>query len=418
MTFTKRTTCRISGEPLTELFSLGKLYVSDFLLPEDISNTEDKVELTLCLAPKSELIQLNCTADLDKMYARRYWYRSGTNNSMTNELHDIVNSVLQIMPLEQGDYWLDIGCNDGTLFKFIPEQVKKIGFDPCKENCLEARSQDAIIVNDYFNAKTFGKVASKKAKIITSIAMMYDLEDPHKFIDDIHEILDIDGIWVIQVSYLPLMLHQLAFDNICHEHLEYYTLKVLKRLLESHDFEIMDFRINDTNGGSCRLYVQHKTCNHKKFSTAPFRDVAKFRIDAALIHENTLHLSEENTYIEFFKKIQQLRQQTLGFINDIRSKGKTVWGYGASTKGNTLLQYFGMNKEHIGAIAERQAAKWGRKTIGSEIPIKSETEFRETAPDYLLILPWHFVNEFRQREHDYLMKGGKFILPCPQFEII
>jgi hypothetical protein len=246
--------------------------------------------------------------------------------------------------------------------------------------------------------------------------MMYDLEDPHKFIEDVNDCLDDDGVWVIQVSYLPLMLCQLAFDNICHEHLEYYSLRVLSNLLEQHDLQIVDFRVNDTNGGSCRLYVQKKP--FIDFGTAPFRDVAKFRIDSALCCEEKLELTNPKTYYDFYEKINTLKKQTVDFIKDIKSKGKSVWGYGASTKGNTLLQYFGLNCDFIDAIAERQPVKYGLKTVGTHIPIKSEKEMRVANPDYMLILPWHFIDEFVKREKNYLRNGGKFIVPCPTFEVI
>ena len=415
----KRTTCRISGEPLEELFSLGSLYVSDFLEQGVSSSSEDKVDLTLCLAPKSELVQLNCTADLDRMYSGRYWYCSGTNDSMVTELKGIVRSITNLVELEKGDVWLDIGCNDGTLLKEVPDGMIKVGFDPSKTNYLQAKSiDDAIIINDYFNTSAFSENCNKRAKVITSIAMMYDLEDPHQFVEEVQNSLEDDGIWIVQLSYLPLMLCQLAFDNICHEHLEYYSLRVLKNLLDEHDFEIVDFSTNDTNGGSCRLYIQKSCCNHKNFGTAPFRDVAKFRLDSALAYEEVMGLANHDTYVEFFKKIESLKHQTMNFLESAKSKGKKIWGYGASTKGNTLLQYFGIDYRLVDAIAERQPTKYGLRTTGTEIPIKSESDFRKARPDYCLVLPWHFINEFKNREKKYLDQGGKFIVPCPTFEII
>ena len=211
-------TCRISGEPLVPLFSLGNIYVSDFI-PKDAEARSQNVPLELALAPKSGLVQLVHTASFDEMY-KVYWYKSATNESMVEELKQIATSVSRLMKLAAGDIWIDIGCNDGTLLSFLPKEATRIGYDP---NDYKAVSEQhaSLIVNDYFNAKAFraSPYGEKKAKVITSIAMFYDLEDPHAFVQDVYDVLDDDGLWVLQMSYLPLMLEQLAFDNICHEHL-------------------------------------------------------------------------------------------------------------------------------------------------------------------------------------------------------
>jgi len=411
-----RTTCRISGEPLTELFSLGSLYVSDFLKSNEKPNPENKVPLTLCLAPKSGLVQLSDTADFDLMY-KRYWYHSGTNQSMTTELKEIAE-VTNRLYRGNGRIWLDIGCNDGTLFKFVDKNNWiRFGIDPVQDNIERALEYCEIALPGYFNRQTYYHWHDEPASIITSIAMFYDLEDPHAFISDIYDVLADDGIWVIQISYLPLMLKQLAFDNICHEHLEYYSLTVLEELLRGHGFKILDFQLNDTNGGSCRVFAQKSKCDHRNFGTAPYRDVAEMRVQFALEYEKGLNLKDPQTYLNFFSRAEKLKEEIVNFIKTQRSQGKRIWAYGASTKGNTLLQYFGLGVD-VEGISERQEIKFGLKTVGTNIPIYSDSEMREANPDYVLVLPWHFINEFRQREAAYLSKGGKFIVPCPKFEII
>lgn len=410
-------TCRISGEPLVSLFTLGELDVSDFL-PKDENPHFDKVELKLCLAPKSGLVQLAHTTPADVMY-RKYWYKSGTNLTMTRELEDIANLVHKIVRWKKGDVLIDIGCNDGTLLKFVNKDLIRIGFDP---NDYKAESEQFadLIVNDYFTLRAYKKTpyASKKAKIITSIAMFYDLEHPHKFVDDVKKILDKNGLWVIQMSYLPLMLQQLAFDNICHEHIKYYSLTTLNKLLEAHDMKVVDCHVNDVNGGSFRIFVRHRNADETTFATAPYRDVAEYRVKSILAYEKTLNLTKTTTYKNFYKKVLELKNKTVAFIKKEKKKGKTIWGYGASTKGNTLLQWFGLDNTLIDGIAERSPAKYGLKTIGTNIPIYSEDDMRKAKPDYLLVLPWHFISEFKEREKPFLDQGGKFIVPCPRFEII
>lgn len=413
----RRTTCRISGEPLVPLFSLGELYISDFL-PKDAEPRSGKVPLEMCLAPKSGLVQLAHTAPSDDMY-RTYWYRSGTNESMVEELRQIATGVTKAMRVGTGDLWIDIGCNDGTLLSFVPKDVTRIGYDPNDYKELSEKHAD-LIVNDYFNAAAFRKspYAGRKAKVITSIAMFYDLEDPHSFVQDVYDILDDDGLWVIQMSYLPLMLEQLAFDNICHEHLEYYSLAALKYLLDGHDFEIADCQLNDVNGGSFRVYARKKTATPAAFASAPYRDVARYRVESVLEYEKSLRLSDPETYADFFTKISDLRDQTLAFIKEEKAKGKKIWAYGASTKGNTLLQWWGIDASLIDGIAERSPEKFGLKTVGTNIPIMSEDEMRAAKPDYALVLPWHFIDSFVKREQEFLKGGGAFIVPCPRFEVI
>ncbi len=415
---TPRTTCRISGEPLVELFTLGELHMSGFI-DQDASPHTDPVELKMMLAPESGLVQLAHTADFDEMY-REYWYRSGTNATMRRELKDIAERAQHLTRIQNEDVWLDIGCNDGTLLSNVDPSITRIGFDPALNTFLEEESKkhaDHIVV-DYFNAPNFHERIQKKAKVVTSIAMFYDLEDPHAFVNDIDAVLDTDGLWIIQMSYLPLMLEQLAFDNICHEHLEYYSLESLIYLLDQHNFTVVDCELNDVNGGSFRIYIQKKDASPTSFGTAPYRDVARMRINGILAHEASMDLKNPKTYHAFFEKIKNLKDETIAFIKKAKAEGKKVWGYGASTKGNTLLQWYGLTNEHIDGIAERSEMKYGKKTVGSNIPIYSEDHARNEKPDYMLVLPWHFIHEFRTRESDYLKGGGAFIVPCPRFEII
>ncbi len=414
-----RTTCRISGERLTPLFTLGKLYISGFI-PKKKQPSGERVELKMMLAPKSGLVQLAHTAPSDDMY-REYWYRSGTNETMTRELESIALSTSKLMRLKSKDVFVDIGCNDGTLLSFLGVDLIRVGFDPAKNKYIDhSRKHANHIVNNYFTCQNFkdSPYGHLKAKVVTSIAMFYDLEHPDNFVDDVYQILDDDGLWVIQMSYLPLMLNQLAFDNICHEHLEYYSLTSLKYLLDRHNFTIVDCQLNDVNGGSFRIYIRKNTANPSTFATAPYRDVAQFRVNSVLAYEKSLKLTSPKTYADYFKKIEKLKHDTLSFIKQERAKGKKIWAYGASTKGNTLLQWFGLNEKHIDGIAERSPAKFGLKTVGSNIPIFSEEEMRKAKPDYLLVLPWHFIDEFVKREQEFLSGGGKFIVPCPRFEII
>jgi len=403
---------------LIELFSLGDLYVSDFLSKDDI-NERKKYDITLMLDKESGLLRLKNIPPKDMMWGK-YWYRSGINTTMRNELKGIVDSVLTTIPYQQNDVFLDIASNDGQLLSNVPDTFYRVGIDPAEDSFkIEAEKVSDLIIQDYFGAAVYKKYLNeRKAKFITIIAMFYDIENPLQFLDEVQEIMDDEGILVLQLSYTPLMLQQLAYDNLCHEHVYYYTLTSLKKLLNQKQLNVVDVELNDVNGGSFRAYIRKTNAEPKNFKTAQYRDVANFRIESLLAYEESLQLNNPQTYINFYDKICWLKKETVDFILQEKAKGKTIFGYGASTKGNTLLQWYGLNNTHIDAIAERSEYKYGYRTIGSNIPICSEEDMRKAKPDYLLILPWHFVNEFKERESDYLKNGGKFIIPCPKFEII
>lgn len=406
---------------MRKILTLGSHYISDFIKKDDIDYSDrKKYSLDVFLDEKIGAARLNEIAPSDSMWGQ-YWYRSGINATMTKELGNIVNEIISRVKSNQGDIWLDIACNDGTLLKQIPKDFIKLGIDPCdnsfyQESCKVANS----VVQDYFNYDAYQRTGygDKKAKIITTIAMFYDLDDANPFIEDINKVLDDNGVWVIQLSYTPLMLQQLAFDNICHEHIYYHSLNSIKNLISPHNLKIVDASLNDVNGGSIRIYMQKNIAKELSFATGPLRDVCNFRVQSLLEYENNkFDISKSEVWEEFNKNINKLKQQTVDFIKQEKAKGKVICGYGASTKGNTLLQWFGLDNTLIDAIAERSPYKFGLKTIGTDIPIKSEEEVRAMKPDYMLVLPWHFISEFIQREDEFLSNGGKFIIPCPKFEI-
>jgi hypothetical protein len=404
---------------MEELFTLGNLYVSDFLKKDEEPRT-NPIELKMMLEKETGLVRLEKTAPTENMYGK-YWYRSGINNTMKKELKSIVESILEVKTLKENDLWIDIACNDGTLLSYLPENLLRVGIDPADDSYrTESEKHANLIIQDYFTAKSFreSKFGNIKAKVITTIAMFYDLDEPKKFVEDVMEILDDDGLWVLQLSYTPLMIEQLAFDNICHEHIYYYSLFNIQKMFREVGMEIIDTQLNDVNGGSFRIYCMKEKSDKSKFGTQPYRDVCRYRVNSTIEYEKTLNIDNPEIWMDFFERINDLKEKTVSFIKSEKEKGKKIWGYGASTKGNTLLQYFGLDETLIDGIAERSIYKFGHKTIGTNIPIYSEDEMRKSNPDYLLVLPWHFINEFIERESDFLKKGGKFIVPCPKFEII
>ena len=419
MKLKSRDSCRICGSKnLTSILNLGEQYFANYSpKSNDVVPFEEKIPLELVRCDKSidpkscGLVQLRHTTPPNLMYDR-YFYRSGINQTMTNNLNEIAKQAISKIKLNPNDIVIDIGCNDGTLLQNYKElPIRSVGFDPAKNMVQFSKQTGATIITEFFSAEEFIKnYGSEKAKIITSIAMFYDLEDPNQFVDDISKILHPDGIWILELSYLPLMLSQNAFDTIVHEHLEYYHLDALEFLLSKFNLKVVDIQLNDINGGSFRVVVQHKEkpINHK----------SREYITELQEKEKNLNLSGNQPFDDFITKINNEKDKLVTFIKNEVSAGKTVHGYGASTKGNTLLQFYNLDKKFIQFIADRNPDKWGRRTIGTDISIISEEESHSMNPDYFLILPWHFINEFKEREKSYLKNGGKLLVPLPEFKII
>ena len=413
---------------MKSVFSLGEMYVSDFIRDDDDYEGRKKYDLTMVIDESNGAARLTCQPPHDMMWGK-YWYRSGINETMTRHLKEVVYDCKKMLKFDDGDVWLDIACNDGTLLNFVNDpsadpsnkntNIITIGIDPADDTYFnESKEKADFVVQDYFSKQAYESVCDKKAKIVTTIAMFYDLDDPTQFISDVHDILEDDGIWVVQMSYTPLMIKQMAFDNICHEHVYYYSIENIKRLFESHGMKVFNCTLNDANGGSFRIYLHKDVCDVTKIANKQSRDIFEFNVKSILEHEKTLNLSDADTWNKFYEATENLKNKTVAFLERCRDENKIVCGYGASTKGNTLLQYFGIDNSLVHSIAERNPQKFGLKTIGTNIPITSEEEVRRVNPDYMIVLPWHFISEFVERESDYLDNGGKFIVPCPEFKII
>jgi NDP-4-keto-2,6-dideoxyhexose 3-C-methyltransferase len=357
------------------------------------------------------LLQLKHSSEPEQMYVGGYGYLSGMNQTMTAHLKDVVEKIENLVKLNPGDLVIDIGSNDGTLLKsYTKNNIIKIGIDPGGKQYQQYYPTDITLITDFFPTSVLQKLyPDQKAKVITSIAMFYDLEHPMEFVKNIKEHLHTNGIWVLEQSYLPSMLESNAFDTICHEHLEYYALKQIEWMLNKNDLKIINVETNLINGGSFKIYIAH---------SGAIYPVEKDNINNMRVYETSLNLDTLTPYKEFKNRVNQIKINLITFLKHEKEQGKLIYAYGASTKGNILLNYFKLDNSIITAAAEKNEKKWGCMTPGTHIPIISEGSARTAIPDYFLILPWHFKNEFIQRELKYLKEGGKFIFPLPSFVII
>jgi len=409
--------CRICGnQNLMPILNLGIQTLSG-RFPSNSEPNPPKAPLELVKCDNTEkteacgLLQLKHSVSPEEMYSHKYGYMSGINNTMKQHLKGIVDHVQKIVNLQKGDVVLDIGSNDATLLKYYTKpDLKKVGIDPTGKQFLKYYTDDIELVSDYFSLSNYSSVCpDKKAKVITSISILYDLDKPMKFVEDIKKILHPEGIWITEQSYMPTMLKMNSFDTICHEHLEYYSLKQIDWMLSKNGLRILDVEFNDINGGSFRIYSCHKNSSFKSNLT---------KINQIHSEEEKLKIDSEKPYKEFNNRVLHLRDELRNFLTAEKAKGKTIYVYGASTKGNVLLQFYNIDNNLITAAADRNPEKWGLQTPDTKIPIISEDEARKAKPDYFLVLPWHFRQEFVEREAKFLASGGKFIFPLPEIETI
>lgn len=401
--------CRLSGsENLIPVLHLGQQELTGVFPRPGEEVTKGPLELVWC--PDSGLLQLGHSFDPGEMYGENYGYRSGLNASMVRHLTQKIHNLERLADLKPGDTVLDIGSNDCTSLKaYTTAGLNRIGIDPTGAKFREYYPDDVKLVPDFFSAANFRKLSDKQATIVTSIAMFYDLDDPIAFTRDVASVLAPDGLWHFEQSYMPAMLRTTSYDTICHEHLEYYSLDAVRKILDAADLKVVDVQMNAINGGSFAVTAARKT------STRPANDTV---IEWLLGQEERMGMGTVRPFREFEDRVFRHRADLMRLLKGLAADGKTVLGYGASTKGNVTLQFCGVTAAEIPAIAEVNPEKFGRVTPGARIPIISEAEARAMKPDYFLVLPWHFKEGILQREQEYIANGGKFIFPFPEIEII
>ena len=408
--------CRICGNPyLVPILNLGEQALTGVFPAVGEVVERGPLEIVKCFGKNGEdvcgLVQLKHDYEMEKLYGDNYGYRSGLNKSMIEHLKGIVSRIEDRISLSDGDLVVDIASNDGTLLSsYQNKRLELLGVDPTSAKFASYYPEHIKYIPEFFSAAVVKNMyGDKKAKVVTSIAMFYDLPDPLKIMKEIDEILDPEGVWVVEQSYMPAMIDNTSYDTICHEHLEYYALKQFWWMARAVGLKIVDIEFNDTNGASFCLTLAKKSSSHNE---------AVDKIKDALAVEETRGFNDVGVYEVFNKRAVQHREDLLSLLKKIKAENKKVFGYGASTKGNVILQYCGLTVEDIPYISEVNEYKFGRCTPGTAILIISEKEALGMRPDYYLVLPWHFKKGIIEREKEYLASGGKFIFPLPNIEIV
>ncbi len=412
-----RKTCRVChSTALTKVIDLGEQYLQGSFVKEGRQSPPLRrvpTSLVRCNPMLDEkacgLLQMEYTIPPAVLYSV-YWYRSGTNATMRNHLAGIANEATELLGKKSGRV-LDIGCNDGTLLAAFPKGFTKFGIDP--SDLAREVPADIKVVHDLFPSEELGAVLKGElCDVVTSIAMFYDLEDPIGFANSVKQILAPDGLWGIEMSYMPTMLEMNSYDTICHEHLEYYSLAVLEYILRQAGMRIVNATLNGINGGSIRIWATH--ANHHGYRKDEFtRNIRTLRQK-----EFDLQLDTDRPYLQFQERVNVMGEQLSSMLKKLRRDGKRIHVYGASTKGNTILQWCGIDARLVDVCAERNPDKYGARTLGTDIPIVSEDESRAAKPDYYLVLPWHFRDEFVQREKATIASGVGMIFPLPEIEVV
>lgn len=403
--------CRVGGTShLISVLNLGMQSLTG-VFPKSPDEPVGEGPLELVWAPASGLLQLRHSFQPSEMYGDNYGYRSGLNQSMVDHLANKVRQLERQVSPRAGDTVLDIGSNDATLLKaYSVEGLTRVGIDPTGAKFADYYPADVKLVPDFFSARAYRSATQKPAKIVTSIAMFYDLDQPIDFSREVASVLADDGIWHFEQSYMPSMLRLNSYDTICHEHLEYYSLRVVEKILAAAELKIVDVTMNNVNGGSFAVTAAKRQNRSVRANQAV--------IDWMLGQEDRMGLGTPKPFRDFEERVFRHREDLTRLVRSLTGDGKKVLGYGASTKGNVVLQFCGFGPTDIPAIAEVNTDKFGRVTPGTHIPIISEQEAKAMAPDYFLVLPWHFKDGILRREKDYLAAGGKFIFPFPEIEIV
>ena len=404
--------CRCcGGDGLIRVVDLGEQHLTG-VFPRTPAESISRGPLRLVWCDSCNLVQLDHSYDAGEMYGDNYGYRSGLNKSMVEHLTNKCHALERVAGLKPGDLVIDIGSNDGTLLKsYRTPGIRKVGVDPTAGKFRHHYEGDAELVVDFFSrdrvVSALGSAA--RATLVTSIAMFYDLESPRSFIAGIRDTLADDGLWHFEQSYMPSMLRLNSYDTICHEHLEFYSFTVVRKMLAAEGMKVVDVWMNAVNGGSFAITAARRQSRHPEATAI-----------AAWIMQRESHLGLGNpgVYRDFERRIWEHRQELRSLIRSLTGSGKRVIGCGASTKGNVILQFCGLAAEDILAISDVNEDKWGRFTPGTAIPIVSEADARAMKPDYMLVLPWHFKDGIVQRERDFLERGGRLIFPLPEIEIV
>ena len=398
--------CRnCNSKKLSVLFSLGKIsFTGKFSKKEQ---EIPKAELKLVMCNNCKLVQLGNKFNLKYLYGPDYGYRSGINQTMINHLKQIVINVSKKVKLKKNDLVLDVASNDATLLNFYPRKVKTFGIDPLIKKYIKEYKKINFKISDFFSLNKIRKKTKKKFKIITALSVFYDLEKPNLFLSEIKKLLDHNGLFILEFADLASILKNKMFDTICHEHLEYYSSTVLLNMCKKNDLKVIKILSNDINGSSKQFFISHKQSSYK---------VNKKSIERILKEEIKMKLNSKKTMIVFFKKIKKIKIKLVNYLKKIKMSNKIIHGYGASTKGNVLLQYFGIDKNLLDFVAERNPNKFNLYTPGTKIKIISEKQSRQKKPNYYLVLPWHFKKEILRRERKFLKNGVKFIFPLPNIK--
>jgi SAM-dependent methyltransferase len=404
--------CRSCGyDGLQLILSLGRTPLANALLTEaNLHEPEATYPLELAFCPNCALVQITETVPPEILFSN-YFYFSSFSDTFLQHASELSNRLIQERKLGKDSLVIEVASNDGYLLQYYHQRgIPVLGIEPAANVAKVAVEKYGVrTLVEFFGEAVARKLREQgqQADVIHANNVLAHVADLNGFVEGIHLLLKDDGVALIEAPYVKDLIDHVEFDTIYHEHLCYYSLTTLERLFQRHGLTTQDVKRIPLHGGSLQITVaQAGQAQPSPAVTALLQEESGWGVDQFAFYE------------VFGRKVESLKQSLLTMLADLKRDGKRLAAYGASAKGSTLLNYFGIGRDVLDYVVDRSTYKQGHYTPGTHLPIYSPTKLVAEMPDYVLLLTWNFADEIRQQQAEYVQRGGHFILPIPEPKIL
>jgi len=404
------TACRSCGSSdLHPFLDLGVTPLADRLPSEGQLDQEDlMVPLAVVLCGSCSLVQITETVEPEELFCRDYPYYSSVSPALMRYFGDSARAIIDSRPLGANSLVMEAASNDGYMLRhFVEAGIPVLGIDPAEGQAIAAREKGVDTLNTFFGLELARELAGqgKQADVFLANNVLAHVADLRGFVEGISLLLKQDGVAVIECPYLMRLIEHCEFDTIYHQHLCYYSVHALVALFEQFGLHLNDLLETEIHGGSLRLFVS-KTAG------------ASAKVEELLEQERAAGATELAFFQTFSDRVAGLKRDLVGLLERLRAEGKKIVGYGAPAKGCTMMAYCGIDSSHLDYLVDLNPVKHGRYMGGNRLRIEPTERLREDQPDYALILPWNFSREIMEQQAEWISRGGRFIVPVPQVEVL